>query len=259
MKKALTRLLIACLALLAPAAASAQETLPSLAVMADASLSLPLAEITRNYARARRSAVALGMVDAQEGARLIAEGATADVLITARDSWLEQLRQQGLVDIYSEAQVTRGNLVLVSPPGVQLPLSLESGFPTGPLLLAMGTDPLFIVPHPETLPEGGAAREALRKMEADADLEPYTVYLRSRRQIERQVREQRAYGLMLGSEAKRLGMRVIADMPQRAYTPILYRSVVLAGEKMAEARKFTEYLKSPEAQEVFIAYGFFAP
>jgi molybdate transport system substrate-binding protein len=241
------------IALAAPC--SAQETLPSIVVTADDSLALPMARITRDYAREHQAAVALSLSGMKEEIGQIAEGSTTDVLITAKEHLLETLKQQGLVDIYSEVAVASDRLVLVGPPDTGFRADLTKAFPTAPLIQLMGGEANFVLGNPETLPDGAIAREALRRMDALADLEPYTLYIRQRAQMNEMILQHNAYGIMLASEARRLPVTIIGEFPAALYPPITYKAVVLAGENMNTARNFIEYLKSPAARDLFKERG----
>lgn len=247
------------LATLPAAPARAQDALPSLVVSADSTLGLPLAYIVRAYARERQVAVALSLTGTESISNRNPEGSSADVLITANTARLAELKQQGLVDVYSETPIVVDHLALVGPDGLRLPVNFARGFPTGPLLLAAGHEPVFVLGFPQVLPEAEPSREALHKLGADADLEPYTVYLKDRRQMHDAVHNQRAFGIMLATDAVQHNMNILGMIPDNTHAPVDYRSVVLAGDNMDEARRFVEFLKSDEARSAFSQFGLSKP
>ena len=51
-------------------------------------------------------------------------------------------------------------------------------------------------------------------------------------------------------------VNVIADFPQEAYPPVAYPAAIVAGRDSPAARRFVEFLKGPEARQVFQRYGF---
>ncbi len=242
--------LLLLLLLLAPPA-FAQETLPSIVIAADDSIGLPLSRVMRDYARIRHIAVNLTPTDAETFRAQVAEGSSGDVLITARTAWLAELKQQGLVDIYSETTVTDDRLALVGPDSFIQAVNFDQGFPTAAIIAASGEEPVFVLGHPETRPEAQQSREVLKKLGADADLEPHIVYLKERGQIHGMILNQRAFGIVPALEAVEAGMHIIALLPGRLYEPISYKAVVLAGDNMDEARRFIEFLKSDEARAAF--------
>lgn len=241
--------------ILAAAQAQAQEdALPTLSVMADTALSLPMAAIARAYARDSGTAVALGFTDDPARGNLGTEGSNTDALVTMRSRWLEEVRQQGLADIHSETVVAAGRLVLVGP--IDAPdVRLAEDIPSGRLVSRLGTEAVVAVGNPETFPEGGFAREAVKRLGGSADMEPYMLYTKDREQMLEMVRENNAYAIVLGGSARAWGLHVVDAFPASSHQPIEYRAVALAGERMDEARRFLSYLRSRAAKEIFAAYG----
>ena len=80
--------------------------LPSVTVLADPSMGMAVAEIARNYAREHNVVVntVFTMSAAQENE--IKEGGSADVLITPKQSWIETMKTQGLVQYGRSAQIS---------------------------------------------------------------------------------------------------------------------------------------------------------
>lgn len=241
--------------LLAAFPAKAQETIPSIVVVADSTLALPLSRIIREYAVEKKSAVALSLVESSSVNADIAEGG-GDVLITARDQWLQELKQQGMVDIYSETPLADDSLVLIGPPNFAEKFDVSKSFPTGRVLLSAGADPLFVMAYPQVLPEGTPSRALLRKLDALADMEPYTVYLKEREQMRNAITRDAAFGILLASDASNHSMNALGVFPNNLHPPVRYRAVVLAGENMDQARKFVEFMKSSPTRALFATYGF---
>ena len=237
-------------------AEQAPDALPQVSVLADGSLTLPLSLIVRQYAKQNNGTVELAFVDDQAKTNLLAEGAGADVLITMRTAWLEQLQQQGLIDVHSETPVANNTLVLAGPEKAVLTGDMARGLPVAHMLMRMGPEPAFGVPHPENLPEGSYARAALRHLDREGDMEPYTLYVKQRPQLVSLVKNQNAFAVMLATEALQQNLQPVWPLPASAYPPIHYRAVVLAGDNMKEARRFIEYLSSPDARAVFVQFGF---
>jgi molybdate transport system substrate-binding protein len=235
--------------------ARAQESIPSIVIIADSNLGLTLSRVVRAYATERRTAVALSLTDSEAASSEIAEGANGDVLITAREGWLAELKQQGLVDIYSETLLADDRLALVGPASFKEAVDVSKHFPTGRVLLSAGPDPLFVVGYPGELPEGSPSRELMNKLGAAADMEPYTVYLKDRKQMRSSIQQDGAFGLMLATDAAAHSMNTLGVFPNTLHKPVRYRAVVLAGEQMDEARKFIEFLKTPAAQKLFTDGG----
>ncbi len=238
-----------------PLSAQAQE-IGTLSVMVDQKLALPMAEIARAYGRQAHLAVGLSFISVQDDIGVMTEGAAADVLVTAHAGNIETLAQQGLVDVKSRKAVARNQLVLAGPDGSGLKVSLAQGFPVAPLINAMQGQSLLVIGNPETLEEGAPAREALRRMEVDADMEPYVIYLKQFPQIIRLMTLQNAYAILYISDATRYrDIKIIDRFPAQTYHPVTYEAAALAGTRMEQARQFIRYLGDAQAQSVFGKYG----
>lgn len=230
--------------------------LPSVTILADPTMGAAMAEIARNYSREHGVVANTSFTPSIQQANEINEGSSADVLITPKTLWIEQLKTQGLIDVYSQMLVAKNRIALVGP--IDSPIEpQDKAFPTVALINAMGTEQLFMVGNPETLAEGVYGKEALRSLDAAGDMEQYTLYVRQQEQMFDMVRKQHAYGLFFSSSTiSHDGVRTIQLLPESSHHPIEYYAVAIAGENMAEARKFLEYLKSSGARKVLRESGF---
>ena len=236
--------------------ATSAFALPSVNVMADGDLGVAMARIARNYSTERQVAVNASFTAQAAQAVQISEGGAADILITPKLSWIEQLKTQGLVDIHSQATIAGNRLALVGPDDSAI-RPAGNVFPTAALINALAGELAFVVGNPETLGVGVSGKEALRNLGVAGDLEPYTLYLKQADQMDDMVAKQHAYGIFYTSAATgKEGMRVIGLLPPESYHPVEYYAVVIAGENMNEARRFLEYLKSPAAKGVLRGDGF---
>ncbi len=61
---------------------------------------------------------------------------------------------------------------------------------------------------------------------------------------------------MIGSHESQK-VKVVAAAPADSHSPIIYPGAVIAATKNPdEAKAFMQYLSSPEAQDIFVKYGF---
>jgi molybdate transport system substrate-binding protein len=247
-------LLSALAAILLPPAAWA---INSVTVMADSSMGNVIAEIARNYSSEYQVVVNTSFIPPAIQEAQINEGGSADVLVTPRQPWIDRLKTQGLIDVYSQSLIARNKMALVGPIDSSLKADLKQKFPVAELINHMDGEQGFVLGNPETLMEGVYGKEALRALGAAEYLEPYTLYIKQLDQMFDMVRKHHSYGLFLySSTVSRSGIRVLDVLPEYSHTPIDYYGVVIAGENMDEARKFLEYLKGPSARKVLRENGF---
>ncbi|MBY0407081.1 MAG: molybdate ABC transporter substrate-binding protein [Rickettsiales bacterium] len=217
-----------------------------------------LTEIARNYAREHNVVTNTAFTASTRQEQEIKEGGSADVLITPKLPWIETMKTQGLVDVYSQIKVAKNRVALVGPLDSPLRLRDDDGFPATPLIREMAGEQLFMVGNPETLLEGVYGKEALRNLEVSEDLGEYTLYVKHLDEMFDMVRKNRAYGIFFySSTASRDGVRVLQLLPESSHHPIEYYGVAIAGENMDEARKFLDYLKTSSARRVLRENGFF--
>lgn len=197
----------------------------------------------RAYAVEKRVSVVVQPIDVADVRASIAEGEPVDVLVTFRVDEITKLRQQGLADIYTDAAIASDSLVLAGPQDVALQWNWEKSMPVTWLINAMHGEAALYVGNPEYIPEGGLVRDALRRVRADADLEPYINYVKTRREMAQAVKRDGGYAIMLASEAKSLRLNVLGTLGPAYAPPIGYRALVIASEHMELGRHFVQYLQ----------------
>lgn len=135
--------------------------LPTVTVMADHSLGMVVSEITRNYSREKNVSVNSSFQSQKIQQEQISEGAAADVVITSKLSWIEDLKLQGLTDIYSQTLLARDTLVLISSPDTANIMQSGGRFPWMDIIKVSGGEPNFLLGNPETLSSARCWRKCL--------------------------------------------------------------------------------------------------
>lgn len=229
------------------------RALDSVTVMADPSLSVAITKVAREYSRDRGRIVTISCLPFKMQQEQLTEGGAADVLITPLSQWVDELKTQGLIDVYSPTIVAKTRLALVGPLDGALTIDWsKKPFPVAVIIKNIGAEPGFVVGNPENLPEGIYAMEALRMLDAAQYLEPYTLYPKRIEDMFELVINRKAYGIFFYSSLiNRSDVKNIGLLPERLHQPIQYYAVVIAGENMDAARKFLEYLKSDRSQKIF--------
>lgn len=236
------------------------DEIKTVSVIADSSLALPLTEVIQEYTTDKHQAVAASFVFVYRQEKAVAEGIEYDVLITARTSLLDTLKQQGLVDIYTESPIAKNYMALVASKKSGFEASLDNGFPLAEIITSFRWQPGLIVGNPETLWQGSLAREILRYYGVIGDLEPYTVYEKDLSDIIAAIKKESLIGLVYQSDINQYPeLRIVDMVPEEAHRPIIYVAVVLAGDRMEASRELVEYLKQGKAREIFRKYGMEKP
>jgi len=221
----------------------------NLTIIADDSVSVAVSKLARDYARIENIGVSTSFAEKHLQSEQINEGSAVDILITTDTKWLEELQNQGLIDIHSKTEFGRGRLALVGPEDSTLVMKLTRNFMAAPLVHAMKGEQELLLGNPEYMPVGKYAKEALRNLGGLDVLEPYTLYLKSSDDMMNEVVEKGAYGIFPYGEAQLMERAKVIDLfPEDSHGPIIYYAVVIAGDRMDEARKFLRFIASPQAK-----------
>lgn len=231
--------------------------LPSLTVLADQSLSVPLTEIARAYSAANKTTVNVSFAPARIQAARIEEGEAADLVISAHPGWIGELKAQGLIDIYSQTPLAKNRLVLAGNAKSTLMLKLEPNLRLADAIKSVSREPFLVVGDPEYLVEGIYTQEALDRLNLRAGIEPIIFRFRDINHIRRMIAEQNAFGILYKTNVLHTpNIKIIDIFPESAHVPIIYQAAVVAGDNMAEARRFLAYLSGEQAALYFTDDGF---
>jgi molybdate transport system substrate-binding protein len=223
---------------------------PVLALVA-ASTREPVQELADAFAREHGVPVEVSADDSSRLATQIAQGAPADLFLSANEEWADLVRDRGQ---QAERCLLLGNtLVLVvpqgNPAGVRAPEDLA-----GPRVQHVA------VAGP-TVPAGLYARAALRKLHLWDRLEEQRKVVSGenvRATLAYVERGEAEAGVVYRTDA-RISERVqkVYEFPAATHAPIRYPLVLLQrGAQRDPARRFFAYLRSEQAAKVFQKYGF---
>lgn len=217
-------------------------------VLAESQLALPLTEITRLYSLRRRVSLLTAFEDSRTQFHKLLEGESGDVIITSMPAVTTELKQRGMIDVYSQASIATDALVLASADEqVKSRRQLITSLQNRPVLLA----------NNKRYVEGVYGGETLRYLFYDRPAPTPPRYFASRDGLYDALRGNEGIAIILQSEAKRLdGITLTVPLADSSYPPIVYHAMAIAGENMPLARDFIEFLKTSEAQEIFARYGF---
>jgi molybdate transport system substrate-binding protein len=231
---------------------SAQIALADVTVFAAASLKTALDEIAAGWTAETGTPVSLSYGGTPALAKQIAEGAPADVFLSASTAWMDDLQEKALIRDGTRRDLMGNSLILIGPTGVA-PVAVDGALDLS-RLLAGGKLSMALV---DAVPAGQYGKEALESLGLWAAVEPSVVQSENVRAALKLVALGEAtLGIVYASDAiAEPGVSVIGTFPADSHTPIVYPGALTqtAGE---EAGAFLDHLSSPEAREVFKANGF---
>jgi molybdate transport system substrate-binding protein len=193
-----------------------------------------------------------------ELARQIAQGAGADVFISADEAWMDFLAGKNLIEPSTRATLLTNTLVLATPADSPLILDLAPGLNLADALkggkLAMG--------NPDSVPAGRYGKQALQRLGAWAEIKAFVVRAENVRAALRFVEAgEAAAGIVYATDAKAAGpsIAIAGAFPADSHTPITYPAAILSGKAAGPGRAFLAFLGSPAAANVFESAGFGRP
>ena len=184
--------------------------------------------------------------------RQLEKGATADIFISASPRQVVALETKGLLEAESRRDLLTNRLVLVSDDTEEI--SVETL-----VNLAVPGISRIAIGHPNIVPAGTYAKEALTYFELWETLRPKLVFGTDVRATLAYVTAGNADVAIVYKTDTTLTRRikVLYQLPPEAYTPIIYPAVVMKESPQKQlARRFMTYLHSMESGEIFEKHGF---
>jgi molybdate transport system substrate-binding protein len=205
-------------------------------------------------ARFEGAAVRPSFGASSELARQIADGAPADVFVSAGPDWVDFLREKNV--LAGETVAFAGNeLVAIATPGAGLAAGDAASLAR---TLAPG-DRVAIADA--GVPAGEYARQALRALVLEDAYRPLLVGQKDVRAVLNAVeRGEAKAGFVYATDARVAKIERLFALPAGSHDPILYyAAVVKASARQAGAERFVAFLRGPEARELLAGAGFSLP
>jgi molybdate transport system substrate-binding protein len=237
-------------------AAKAPKEVSNLTIFSEPNMAYALTEIARKYSKENNTIISINFNNSYELIQNIDMGEPADIFIASHPSWIENLKQKGLVDVYNLTNIAKDRLVLVTSvknDKINEKIINDSSSVADNLsLLSRNKVPLIIASEYNSL------GLYTNKIIGGADINEQYLYRKineDKKSISDFINENNEYcGIIMAAEASRQKnikvLRVIPDVS------IYYQALVIAGDNMEKARDFLKYLKSDEAKAVLVKEGF---
>ncbi len=234
----------------APALAQSRGVL----VFAAASLKNAFDAIDASYQRETGKHVTVSLAASSTLAKQIANGAPADIFISADLAWMDYLAKKNLIKPATRKNLLGNELVLIAPKGSAVRVEIEPGFPLARLLgggrLAMADT--------SAVPAGIYGKAALEKLGVWASVESRIAQAENVRAALALVALGEApLGIVYRTDAAvEPNVRVVGVFPDDTHPPIIYPVALTAAAANPDAAGFLEYLESPKAAALFEKQGF---
>jgi molybdate transport system substrate-binding protein len=180
----------------------------------------------------------------------IENGAPVDIFMSAAAKPMDRLESEKLIADGTRRNLVRNTLVLIAPRDSRL-----KNFAG----LADSSVRTIAVGDPATVPAGQYGQQTLVALKLADKIGKKKVMAKDVRQVLTYVETGNAdAGLVYATDAKiSAKVQIVAEAPESSHDAIVYPVAVVKGSRNKEAASnFAAYLASPEAQAVFIKYGF---
>lgn len=247
------RFFIFLLVVLSFAAAPAQAA-ETVKVFAAASLQAALTQVGAAWMAASGKGITIVPAATSALARQIAEGAPADIFISADLEWMDYLQSKNLIRPETRRNLLGNTLVLAGAQTAPDTLDLTDTAAFSKLLegrkLAVG--------NVDYVPAGRYARQALTTLGLWKIAEPNLAQSENVSAALALVsRGEAIAGIVYGSDmTKEKQARIIATFPEDSHAAIVYPMALVAGPANPDAAAFAAFLASPQAAAIFTASGF---
>lgn len=243
-------------------AAQAPQRKPQVTVLASPELQEPVTLLTRSFSREQHVTVTAYFLPASEYLRPLSEGKNADLVIFNTQDTARQLKQRGLLDVYSLTNLVKDEVVLAVPSGAHalqgrtFAQRLDSVLRSGkPLFLVTPSATSDLGKHTVTVMEHAAKDAPPSK---DDDSIPDVRRSNSAAEAaEALSKAGEGAALLYRSDAvSHPGLSVDSIAPASYHSPVMVQTAVVAGEHMEDARRLNAFLQEPEQRSVLYRYGF---
>lgn len=223
-------------------------------VFAAASLKDVLESIAEDWKKKTGNEAVFAFAASSALAKQIAEGAPADLFMSADLDWMDAVEKQGLVKEGTRLSLLANRIVLVAPVDSKTELKIAPGFD---LAGALGSDKLAMG-NVESVPAGKYGKAALEKLGVwDAVSSKVAQAENVRAALLLVSRGEAPFGIVYETDAKvDSKVKILDRFPENTHKPIVYPVAVLREAKSPVAQTFLDWLKTENAKVAFAAAGF---
>lgn len=240
---------------LSSASAIAKES-DNLTIFSESNMTYPLAKIARAYSLEKNAVVSINFNSSSVLIQNIDAGEPADVFISSHPSWIETLKQKGLVDVYNVSNIAKDNLVLIASRNNKMINhdSFAKINDINQILRIINNKRIPLIVDSEGTSLGRYTSAILKK----AHILHQRIYQKideDKKTIADFINDNEQYcGIVMASSVK--DYQNVVVLKQVPDSEIYYQALVIAGDNMDKARDFLKFLKSDSAKTILSKNGF---
>ena len=233
--------------------AAAQDN--TLTVFAAASLRNALDDVDAAFTRKSATKVVASYAASSALAKQIAQGAPADVYISANTRWMDFLARQKLIEPATRVDLLGNALVLIAPKASKLD---RVGIGEGFAIAKLAGNGRIAVADVQAVPAGLYAKAALQSLGAWRAAEPKLAQAENvRATLAFVARGETPLGIVYATDAKvEPKVKVIGTFPENSHPPIIYPLAAMASSRNPSVATYLRFMRSTAARAIFERYGF---
>ena len=236
----------------APQPAAAQDTLT---VFAAASMRNALDDIDKAFGKATGVKVTASYAASSALAKQIAQGAPADVYVSANIKWMDYLQKQKLVREGTRVNLLGNALVLIAPKASKIDhVAIGQDFD----IAKLAGKGRIAVADTKAVPAGLYAKAALTSLGAWKAAEPKLAQAENvRATLAYVARGETPLGIVYSTDAKiEPKVKIVGVFPENSHPAITYPVAALKDAKSKAVGQYLRFLRTPAAKAIFEKYGF---
>jgi molybdate transport system substrate-binding protein len=241
----------------APEPVAAHETVT---VFAAASLRNALDDVNSAFSKTTGIKVTTSYAASSALAKQIAQGAPADVYVSANIKWMDFLEEKKLVAPGSRVNLLGNRLVLIAPRDSKLD-HVTIGKGSGDLgfdIAKLADSGRIAVADVKAVPAGLYAKAALTSLGAWAAAAPKLAQAENvRATLAYVARGETPLGIVYATDAKiEPKVKIVGVFPEGSHPAITYPVAGIAASKNAQVTRYLHFLQTTAAKTAFEKYGF---
>ncbi len=239
-----------------------EENHNDLTILSASSFTNPLIELIRIYSRESNTTINTSFDDPKEQETKIIDGEDADIFISSNPTIINNLKQKGLVDVFSITNLAYNRLALVSS-NQRIINNIKKDDNLLRKILYIQNKSLIIIADPDESTLGKYTKKSLMTLEEKYH---YPIWNKIKNHLVRAYDSKDALylithgngsGIVYYTDAYNNKEVTILNLFDAIKSePITYQAVVIAGENMNKAREFIKFLKSKTTKNILTKYGF---
>jgi molybdate transport system substrate-binding protein len=236
----------------APQPATAQD---ALTVFAAASMRNALDDVDAAFTKASGVRVVASYAASSALAKQIAQGAPADIFVSANVKWMDFLAGKKLIKPDTRVNLLGNALVLIAPKDSKLDkVEINKGFD----IAKLAGDGRIAVADVKAVPAGLYAKAALQSLGAWEAAEPKLAQAENvRATLAYVARGETPLGIVYSTDAKiEPQVKIVGTFPADSHPAITYPVAATAESKNTVAARYIAFLKTSQAKAIFEKYGF---